>query len=148
MQRASIVNDHSLRTAGAELLRKAGLHGEFSLQRLPGGGNNRVFRMEVDGCRALLKAYFHHPDDRRDRLGAEFLFCAFAWGNGLRSVPQPLASDSANRLGLYEFIAGRPVLSTDIDDDTIRQAFDFFSQVNCYRHVPAAHELPIASEAY
>jgi hypothetical protein len=148
MQQTSLVNDVSLRTATAELLRKADLHGDFSLQRLPGGGNNRVFRIEVNGCRTLLKAYFHHPDDRRDRLGAEFSFCAFAWENGLRFVPQPLARDSVNRLGLYEFIDGRSVLPAEIDEDALRQAVDFFSHVNSYRHLPAAQELPIASEAY
>ena len=148
MPQASILSAGALRAAAARLLREAGLQGEFSLRPLPGGGNNRVFRIDVDGCQALLKAYFHHQEDRRDRLGADFSFCAFAWGNGLRSVPQPLARDPVNRLGLYEFIEGRPLLSAEIGEDAIRQAVSFFSQVNRYRHLPAAQGLPIASEAY
>jgi hypothetical protein len=96
----------------------------------------------------LLKAYFRHPEDRRDRLGAEYSFCAFAWENGLRSVPQPLKRDRGNGLGLYEFVEGRPVRPQEINESTVRQALSFFSEINRYRLLPSARELPIASEAY
>lgn len=148
MQESCILNSDALHTAAAGLLRAADLPGDFRLQPLPGGGNNRVFRVERNGARALLKAYFQHPEDQRDRLGAEYSFCAFAWANGLRSLPQPLARDRASRLGLYEFIEGRQPLPTEIDADAIGQALTFFAEVNRHKHLPAAWELPIASEAY
>jgi hypothetical protein len=148
MQQPAVLNTESLQAATAELLRAAELAGDFCLHPLPGGGNNRVFRVEVNGTRALLKAYFRHPEDRRDRLGADYSFCAFAWENGLRSLPQPLARDGVNGLGLYEFIDGRPVRPEEIGDGAIEQALRFFAKVNRHRHLPAAQELPIASEAY
>src|SRR5438876_28616 len=148
MQQSSVLNSDTLHTSAAELLCTAELPGSFFLQPLPGGANNRVFRVDVNGHRALLKAYFRHPEDRRDRLGAEYSFCSFAWGNGLRALPQPLARDRVNSLGLYEFIEGRQLLPEEVDEDAIRQALTFFSQVNRYKHLPAARELPIASEAY
>jgi hypothetical protein len=148
MQQPAVLNPESIRAAVVELLGAAKLEGDFDLQPLPGGGNNRVFRVEVNGTRALLKAYFRHPEDRRDRLGAEYSFCAFAWQNGLRSLPQPLARDPINSLGLYEFIEGRPVRPEEIDDGAMGQALSFFSEVNRHRYLPVAQDLPIASEAY
>jgi hypothetical protein len=148
MQQPPSVILEALQAGTAGLLQAAGLPGRFSLHPLPGGGNNQVFRVEANGARALLKAYFQHPEDRRDRLGAEYSFCAFAWGNGLRSLPQPLARDPKNRLGLYEFIEGRRPLPEEVGEDAIRQALAFFSEVNAHRRQPAAQELPAGSEAY
>jgi hypothetical protein len=148
MQQPSVLDNESLHAAAAGLLQAANMGGSFSLLQLPGGGNNRVFRVESNGNRTLLKAYFQHPEDRRDRLGAEFSFCSFAWDNGLRSLPRPLARDVKNRLGLYEFIDGRKLLPEEIDERAIRQALTFFSEVNEYRHLPAAKGLPTASEAF
>jgi hypothetical protein len=96
----------------------------------------------------LLKAYFQHPEDRRNRLRAEYAFCSFAWKSGLRSVPRPLAQDGHNQLGLYEFIDGRKLLPEEIDAGAVGQAMHFFADVNRHRHLPAAGELPLASEAY
>jgi len=148
MQQPSVLTNDELETAAAALLRQTGRPGAFSLHQLPGGANNRVFRVDIDGTRTLLKAYFQHPEDKRDRLGAEYGFCTFAWESGLRNVPKPLARDSENRLGLYEFIEGRKLLLDEVDEGAIRQALVFLADVNPPRQVPAAQKLPTASEAY
>jgi hypothetical protein len=148
MQQASVLDNETLHAATAALVRAAGLGGDCSLHLLPAGGNNRVFRVDVNGSRALLKAYFQHPEDRRDRLGAEYSFCSFAWANGLRSLPCPLAQDLPNRLGLYEFIEGRKLLPQEVDEGAIRQAITFFTEVNRHKELPAAQKLPTASEAF
>jgi hypothetical protein len=148
MQHASVLDTETLRAATARLLGRAGLRGDFHLEPLPAGGNNRVFRVDVDGSRAVLKEYFQHPEDRRDRLGAEFCLCSFAWENGLRALPKPLGRDVANRLGLYEFIEGRKLQPGEVDEGAIRQALTFFLEINSHRHLPAAQELPTGSEAY
>jgi hypothetical protein len=75
------------------------------LVQLPGGRNNRVFRVDTEAGQFALKAYFSHPGDPRDRLDTEFRFCEFAWGRGIRAVPEPLARDDATGLALYEFAA-------------------------------------------
>jgi hypothetical protein len=148
MQQPCVLSDDALEIPAAGLLRAAGLEGDFSLRPLPGGANNRVFRVERDGHPVLLKAYFQHPEDRRDRLGAEYAFCAFAWESGLRALPRPLAQDPERRLGLYEFIEGRKLLPGEVDHEAIRQALMFLTDVNRHRHLPAAQALPVASEAY
>ena len=133
--------------AVARLIAEAGLRGDFSLYPLPGGTNNRVFRVEVNGCCVLLKAYFQHADDPRDRLGAEYAFTSFAWENGLRFLPQPIACDHENQLGLYEFVMGRQLLPHEITEGVVREALNFYTELNRYRQLPGARALPKASEA-
>lgn len=133
--------------AVASLLAQAGLPERFELVSLPGGGNNRVYRVGFAGGAALLKAYFRHPDDQRDRLAAEFGFSRFAWTRGLRRLPQPLACDPDHSLGLYEFIVGRGLTAADVGADEVDQAIAFYRELNAHRAHPAAAALPAGSEA-
>ena len=133
--------------AGEGLGRAVGLSGPLHLVPLQGGANNRVFRLEGGSGRALLKAYFRHPDDHRDRLGAEFGFSAFAWGQGVRALPRPLAQDREAGIGLYEFVEGRRPVPGEVSDGWVGQAIDFFRAVNRARHADDARTLPLASEA-
>jgi len=136
-----------LEGAAERLAREIGAAGSVRLFPLPGGGNNRVFRLEAGGFRGLLKAYFRHPDDPRDRLGAEFGFSTFAWSHGVRAIPRPLAQDRERGLGLYEFVEGRRPVPGEASADWVDQAIDFFLAVNRHRETPEALRLPDASEA-
>ncbi len=88
------------------LLDNAAFATPWRMTRLPGGGNNRVYRIESGGRALVLKQYFHSTDDPRDRLGAEFALSSFAWRNGVLSLPKPIAADFQRRLGLYAFVDG------------------------------------------
>ena len=129
------------------LLAEAGLRGDFACEGLSGGANNRVYRVECGGQRVLLKAYFQHPHDPRDRLDAEFSFCRFAWDQGLRCVPRPLASDRTAGLGLYEFVEGRRLSAGEIGIHEVQQALDFYCALNRHKTAPAARALARGSEA-
>jgi hypothetical protein len=131
------------RTISRDLVAALAGRDDFALEPLPGGANNRVFRVRFPEKSALLKAYFQHPGDKRDRLGAEFSFSRFAWDAGLRCLPEPLACDRQNHLGLYEFVEGQPI--READRDSVQQALEFFRELN--RHRAAATDLPTASEA-
>ncbi|MGO9110281.1 MAG: aminoglycoside phosphotransferase family protein [Thermoguttaceae bacterium] len=139
--------DHPANNDVAALLAQAGLPREFRLTNLRGGGNNRVYRIDCAGSSLLLKAYFHHADDPRDRLAAEFSFSRFAWDHRIRCLPQPLARDDRNHLGLYEFIRGRALEAAEIGPDAVDQAAAFFRALNQHKLDPAAQDLPLASEA-
>jgi hypothetical protein len=129
------------------LLARSGLGPARRVVRLMGGGNNRVYRIDTDDGPALLKAYFRHPADPRDRLGTEFAFSRFAWNNGVRCLPQPHAADHDLGLGLYEFIAGRRLAPEEVDADAVDQALAFYRELNKHRDQPTAGQLPAASEA-
>lgn len=126
----------------AALLQRAEIVGPFAMIPLAGGGNNRVFRVDTTDCSYLLKAYFHHPDDPRDRLATEFGFSQRVANTG--RVPRPLASDSANRLGLYEFVEGRKLAPGEVGDNAVSQAVEFFLAI---QNPPAFAGFPAASEA-
>jgi len=125
----------------------AGLGRVRAVVPLSGGANNRVFRVEAAAGVALLKSYFRHPDDPRDRLGAEWAFASFAWDAGVRSLPRPLACDAAAGLAMFEFVAGRSLHGTTVGDTEVDAAIDFFRSLNAARGNPAAAALPVASEA-
>ena len=129
------------------LCAEAGLAAPLRLERLAGGGNNRVYRVETATGPALLKEYFRHPGDPRDRLAAEQAFSRFAWDHGIRALPQPLACDRAAGIGLYEFLAGRKLSPGAVSQSHVEGAADFVAAVNRHRDDPAAARLPIASEA-
>lgn len=125
------------------LLQRAQLPTAHGVTALPGGRNNRVFRVDTDAGAVVLKAYFHHPDDPRDRLGAEFGFCEFAWAHGVRSIPRPLAADRDEYVALYAYVQGTPPRA--VDADAVGQAMDFLRSLDAHRG--EGLRLPDASEA-
>jgi hypothetical protein len=131
----------------ARLLAEAGLPGAFQLAPLAGGANNRVYRVDCPAGAVLLKAYFRHADDPRDRLEAEFSFSRFAWEHGLRCLPRPLACNRPQNLGLFEFIAGRALAAEEVGAAEVQQAIDFFAALNRHKAEPDALRLRPASEA-
>ena len=132
-------------TALQNLVASAGLGTVGFTDPLDGGKNNRVYRVATGGGHVLLKSYFRHPDDPRDRLGTEFAFARFAWDHGVRCIPQPLACDPAGGLGLFEFVVGRRLNAGEVAADHVTQALDFFVALNYSKADAAA--LPNGSEA-
>ncbi|MCX5662606.1 MAG: phosphotransferase [Planctomycetota bacterium] len=141
-----------LEQAAGELVAGAGLGRVDSLSPLAGGGNNRTYRLAAGGRDILLKAYFRDPADPRDRLKAEFDFSRFAWDRGIRVIPEPLARDARNALGLYAFIHGRMLEPHEVTPARVDESLDFCIALNRGRHAPAvaalAAGLADGSEAY
>lgn len=120
----------------------------FVLEPLPGGRNNRVARLVGEGgATYLLKTYFHHPQDPRDRLATEAGFLRYLEGCGCRSAPQLHAVDALSHSALMEFVHGVPLVLASIDASDIDQATEFFLQINAARATEPARALPSASEA-
>ncbi len=119
---------------------------KYTLKSLSGGANNRVFCVETPSQTFILKQYFQHPEDKRQRLSAEFSFLTFAWGNGIRCIPEPLTQDPNKNLALYSYIEGRHAASSDVSRQSMRQAIDFFVRLNSFKK--SAEHLPFASEAF
>ncbi len=129
------------------VLARAGVTMPFRLVPIAGGGNNRVFQVLSAGMPVVLKSYFRHPDDPRDRLRADFGFSSFAWLAGARALPRPLASDPDAGMAVYEFIAGRRLTPGEATAAHVAEAAAFFAAVNEHHGDPGAAELPEASEA-
>jgi thiamine kinase-like enzyme len=144
----SLHNDNrDLISAAVKLAGQMGLSGDVTLEQLAGGRNNQVFKMMVNDQRFLLKSYFVHEADPRERLDNEFTFLRFAWDKGIRCIPQPLTADKKQHVALYEFVEGKRLRESDITDDAIGQAIRFVLELNKYKKTEEAIKLPFASEA-
>ncbi len=130
-----------------QLTQSAGLHGKPQIFPLASGRNNRVYRLQIRHQSYLLKSYFSHPNDKRDRLAAEFLFCQFARKQDHCLTPTPLAADSHNKLGLYQFISGAKLSLENIEAEHIQQAWEFIVTLNRQRELAEKAAFSSASEA-
>lgn len=115
------------------------------LVSLPGGRNNRVWRVEAEGGPFLLKQYFWSPQDPRDRLGQEWAFLTFLHGAEILSAPAPLGFDASSRCALLEFVQGRPIPPDEVGREEVRQAANFFLEIQ--KHRESGRHLPNVSEA-
>jgi hypothetical protein len=131
--------DPELIAIARKLALQAGKAEPASLSRLAGGKNNQVFRADMaQGDALVLKRYFSDPRDTRDRLAAEWGFLSYAWSRGVRSVPQPLASDPASQTGLYSLAPGRKLAVHELTVDHVDAAVNFVLAVNAAPRDPMA----------
>ena len=138
----------SQETGIAGILRAADRRVErISVIPLPGGANNRVFLVDTDAERLVAKYYFRHPDDSRDRLRAEYGLLTYAAACGLTNVPRPVACDPDLGIAIYSYIEGRAIVPSDLGQELVGEAADFFRALNERRYAPEAAALPEASEA-
>ena len=129
-----------------ELLKKAGI--DPSLCRftpITDGGNNRLFRVNYEGDLFIIKSYFYHPNDKRDRLKHEFLFLKYLYENDTQIVPRPIECDFKNHIGLYEYIDGSKPTSKSVNIKNIDQFIFFLKEIN--NHKTNANYLPNAIES-
>ncbi len=99
--------------------------------QLSGGANNRVYQLEfTDRDPIVLKCYFQHPQDLRQRLNAEFSFLEYGWNCGLQCIPQPIAFDASVNAALYSYVPGRTMQPSDLSDTCYDQAIEFFHLLN------------------
>ena len=140
-----------------------------ALERIGGGRNSQVYRVEVSSAdlrsavsqasgpqtipfaagsnQFALKLYFRHPNDPRDRLATEFNGFAYLWAHGFRQIPQPLAFDAALGWALYEFIEGERVVSGQPGEAEVQASADFLGRLRELSRREESRALGIASEA-
>lgn len=138
----------ALITALAELLSlQQSERDQLAVVPFAASGNNRVFAVTTGERRYAAKVYFRHPTDTRDRLQSEYAFLTCAASAGIRCVPRPVACDICNGIGVYEYIEGRKLESSEIDAACVDQAAEFILQMNQKSAHDAGRDLPNASEA-
>lgn len=121
-----------------KLLDAVGAGQPWHIERLRGGANNRVFLAQSSAGRFVIKQYHLDARDQRDRLASEFTFLRYAWDNGIRIVPQPIARDDTHGLGLYGFVDGKPLAPGTVGKAEVEAALDFVAALNRHRAQGAA----------
>lgn len=112
------------------------------------GGNNVLAKIRVGGSRdAVVKRYFRHADDPRDRLATEFSVLSFLWDAGLRCIPEPLTRDDAAAVAVYSFLEGEALVPGAVDAAEGARLGEFLVWLWDLRTTPGAHALPDVSEA-
>lgn len=97
---------------------------------LKSSGNNRLFRVEIEGGRrVLLKRYLVDKRDRRPRARTEFEGLALLWKAGLREIPEPLRLDREGRFGVYSWLEGKPLKRATPTDAHVLQAAAFLRRL-------------------
>jgi hypothetical protein len=119
-----------------------------AFQKLNGGRNSRVFRVDCDdGSAVAVKAYFQSAQDPRDRMGCEVRALRFLRKEGLRQIPMPLAEDGARRIAAYEFVAGQALRAGEAGEAEIDHAVEFLRALKVIADSGKARDFPAASEA-
>jgi hypothetical protein len=116
-------------------------------EALPGGGNNRVYRVRAGDEDFAAKHYFHEGAAERDRRHAEYAFSEHAWRCGIRAIARPVATHAEAHLALYEFVAGRRIEPQDIELSRVEAAARFFAILNSQASRSSASMLPLAADA-
>jgi hypothetical protein len=122
-----------------------GLTYPVAIEPISGGGNNRVYRVSDNRRQAVLKSYFRHPTDTRDRFAAERAFYEHLWKGGIRRTPEPLAWNADQRFALFAFVEGRKLLPGEVNESAVGQALEFIVELNQDRR--NARGIAPASEA-
>lgn len=109
------------------------------------GSNNRNYHIKTAHQDFLLKEYFVHPDDSRDRMQTEWAFSHYAFSVAPHAVPKPYYVDVKNHFVLFDYIHGTSFHNTKITWNEVEKAIAFFLEIN--RDRQDATHLPIASDA-
>ena len=125
------MQEEALSALADRLSKAAGRGAVHGVERLLGGRNNQVFRVESAGGQpCVLKLYHADPRDTRDRLGQEWSFLSYAWDHGVRAVPEPLAREVESHAGLYSFVPGCKLRASEITAREVGAALEFVLDVN------------------
>jgi thiamine kinase-like enzyme len=141
------MTDNELRDTAILLIPEAGKGDLLTFEAISGGGNNRLYKIFTKKGRYILKYYFRHKDDKRDRLSSEYIFCSFAWNHGIRCVAMPVVMDRKSSIGIYSFIEGKKLQAGDVTWNEVLQALNFFTELNHYRTGSDAGSLSDGAEA-
>ena len=100
-----------------------GIQRPFELTPIRSGRNSAVFRVSSKKNHWILKHYFQHDADKRNRLLVECQFLTFLNGVGCQFVATSVGYDAENQFALHSFLRGEK--PSVIRDSYIDQAAQF-----------------------
>ena len=124
---------------------QSGVLGPLQLTQIRSGRNSAVYQVNDYQKKLILKHYFQHEDDKRDRLNSEYQFLSFLNKEKCALVARPIAKDEQNNLALYSFLPG--VQPQGITDSHIQQAASFILSLESLKTHPDACNLSRAADS-
>lgn len=113
------------------------------IERVVGGRNSRIYRVDVGDRRYALKIYPPRAPGARDRADIECRALRFMRTHGITDVPTVVARDGG--AALLEWIVGEPVMQPGLGDMDL--AAQFLGQVHALSRHEGASEFDEAAEA-
>ena len=130
----------------AMFLKRCGVSMPLEVESVRAGRNSEVLKLSNDDGQWILKNYYRHPGDSRDRVGTEFGFLEFLRDVGFGDrVPRPLGVERDFPRALYSFLSGKRL--KEITAAHVSQAANFVLDVNQSRTSAGAKDLPAAADA-
>jgi len=124
---------------------QSGVLSPLQLTPIRSGRNSAVYQVTCHQQKLILKHYFQHEGDKRDRLNSEYQFLSFLNRGKCALVAQPIAKDEQNNLALYSFLPGAQPIG--ITDSHIHQAASFILFLESLKTHPNACNLPNAADS-
>jgi len=124
---------------------KSNLKSIFSIS---GGKNSNVYGITCsDNNDYIVKLYFSHEFDKRDRLKTEFFALQFLRSNHVFNVPMPLYKNEKFSFAIFEFIKGNKIKSENVSHSDVDLLIDFLLNLNRLKYNKNALQFNNASEA-
>ena len=120
----------------------------ISAERISDGRNSRVYLITCKNLRKyVIKFYFSHELDKKDRMNVEFSSLQFLWNKGIRCIPKPIAVEKKHSFAVYSFIDGIKIPSEKVTIKDIEYITRFLKKLNELKLKEDSNKLPPASEA-
>ena len=113
--------------------------------KVSGNNKNYFFRSKDEAL--MIKYYFAHPQDKRDRLATEWTFLSYLQQQNIPNVPRPVVKSDRHNAAVYTFLGGTVPTTEDISTSLVRQAAHFINNINRGRYNAHSAVLPDASES-
>jgi len=119
-----------------------------SIDAISGGMNSSVYKITCsDKNEYIVKFYFSHPSDNRNRLETEFSALQFLHLNNIVNVPKPLFKNKEYRFAIFEFFRGYKIKSESATHSDVDQLIDFLYKLNRLKYNKKSLKLDNASES-
>ena len=120
-----------------------------SVVQIKGGKNSRIYKaIRKKSSDLIIKQYFKHKNDKRDRLKTEVTAISFLCRNNIKNIPHLVYSDHEQNIALFEWIDGNPLLPGHVTYKDIDSVIDFLISIQYLRGNNESQTLPDASEAF
>ena len=137
----------TMQPAEEKVLEAGGLTRPFDFEQLKAGRNNQVFLVRDDeGTKAVLKRYFRHEHDQRDRFDHELRFLDYAGDVASPYVPRVLGSSREEGISVLEFLEGG-LFEAAPDSRSVEDAIGFVEALNRGDREERMRDLPMAADA-
>jgi thiamine kinase-like enzyme len=106
------------------------------IDRIEHTGNNNLLVLSgrKDKNSIVLKSYFKHPGDLRNRGKAEFSALSLLWTHSFTNIPRPYDFDDQLQFGLYEYIPSKKGEQKTDTVQFIKETAKFLTDLNHLSH--------------